>query len=173
MKKFLQFSGLISCAVALVGFVLLLACHGVVGADNPAANWYSSGAVLFGKGPAQATLIVTVSGTFEGKASGAALVSWIFSLVALLALVCGAVLTLLKAKKFAKVAGLANLCAALLLLVAGICLFFALPSFAGNNQWNNTNGWAISGGWVVASILYIIAGAIAVCPAVVDFVSKK
>ena len=30
-----------------------------------------------------------------------------------------------------------------------------------------------SGGWVVASILYIIAGAIAVCPAVVDFVSKK
>lgn len=173
MKKFLQFSGLIACAVALVGFVLLLACHGIVYSDSPATNWYSSGAVIFGKGQYQLTAFITVTGTFEGQASGAALVSWIFSLVALLALVCAAVLPLLKNKKLLKVAGLANLCAAVLLLVAGIVLFFALPSFAGPNGWNSTNGWSLSGGWIVASILYIVAGAVALCPAVIDFVSKK
>jgi len=173
MKKFLKFSGVISAALALVGFVLLIACHGVVGKDSPANNWYSAGAVLFGNGPAEVTVFWTFTGTFEGQASGAAFVSWLFSLIALVALIAGLVLPLLKVKAFTKVAGVVNLCSVLLLLTAGIVLFFAVPSFAGNNGWSSTDGWALSGGYVVAAILYLVGGAVAVCPAVVDFVSKK
>lgn len=173
MKKFLKFSGIISATIALVGFILLIACHGIVGKNDPTADWYSAGAVLFGNGPAKVTIGIAFSGTFEGKASGAALVSWIFSLVALIALVAGLVLPLLKIKKVAKVAGLVNLCAVLLLLTAGIVLFFTVPSFMGNNGYNSYDGWALSGGYVIAGILYIVSGAVAVCPAVVDFVSKK
>ena len=83
------------------------------------------------------------------------------------------VLTVEEIKKVAKVAGLVNLCAVLLLLTAGIVLFFTVPSFMGNNGYNSYEGWALSGGYVIAGILYIVSGAVAVCPAVVDFVSKK
>ena len=172
MKKFLQYSGIISAVLALVGFILLIACHGIVGVDDPAGNWYSAGAVLFGNGPAKVTAFWVFTGTFEGQPSGAALVAWIFSLVALLALICGVVLPLLKVKLSAKVAGLVNLCAVILLITAGIVLFFTVPSWMGNNGYDG-NGWGLSAGYVIAGILYIVGGAVAICPAVVDFVSKK
>ncbi len=172
MKKFLQYSGIISAVLALVGFILLIACHGIVGVDDPAGNWYSAGAVLFGNGPAKVTAFWVFTGTFEGQPSGAALVAWIFSLVALLALICGVVLPLLKVKLSAKVAGLVNLCAVILLITAGIVLFFTVPSWMGNNGYNG-NGWGLSAGYIIAGILYIVGGAVAICPAVVDFVSKR
>lgn len=172
MKKFLKFSGIIAAALALVGFILLIACHGIVGKDDPAGNWYSAGAVLFGNGPAKVTAFWVFTGTFEGQASGAALVAWIFSLVALLALIVGVLLPLLKVKVSDKVAGLVNLCAVVLMITAGILVFFTVPSWMGSNGYNS-DGWGLSAGYVIAAILYIASGAVAICPAVVDFLGKK
>lgn len=174
MKKFLQFSGLIALAVGLVGFILILSTHSVVGAEAPADNWYSGVSAIFGGGTFKATIgFITGQGTFDGHNSSSALFAWIFALVGLLGLVAGAVLPLLKVKGFDKFAGLVNLCSVLLLLTAGVLLFFTVTNFAGVNGWSNTNGWALGGGWVVGAILFLAAGAIAICPAVADFVSKK
>lgn len=178
MKKFLQFSGLIALAAGLVGFILIMSTHSVVGASAPADNWYSGVSAIFGGGTYKWTLSgwgMSISDvtTFKGSNSSSALVAWIFSLVGLLGLVAGAVLPLLKIKGFDKFAGLVNLCSVLLLLTAGVLLFFTVVNFAGVNGWNNTDGAALGGGWVVGAILFLAAGAVAICPAVADFLAKR
>ncbi|MCR4911984.1 MAG: hypothetical protein K5925_05655 [Bacilli bacterium] len=179
MKKFLQLSGLISLAAAAVAFILVLITHGVVKVGSEAGNWYGTPAVLFGNGNAHAEGSVPILGTltgyysFNGQGSSSALASWIFSLIAILGLLAGAILPFLKVKGFDKFAGLVNLCSVVLLLTAGILLFFTVTNFFNVNGSTDTDGWALGGGWVIAAILYIAAGAIAICPAVADFVSKK
>ena len=173
MKKFLQYSGIISAVLALVGFILLIACNGVVFKGYESYTYYNAGATLFGSGKFSIgdSNGVIVS-NFNGQPSGAALVAWIFSLVALLALICGVVLPLLKVKLSAKVFGIVNLCAVVLLVTAGIVVFFTVPSFKGNNGLSSED-LALGAGYVIAGILYIVGGAVAICPAVVDFISKK
>lgn len=178
MKKFLQFSGLIALAAGLVGLILIMSTHSVVGANAPADNWYSGVSAIFGGGNYKWTISgwgITVSdvAAFTGRNSSSALFAWIFALVALLGLVAGAVLPLLKVKGFDKFAGLVNLCSVLLLVTAGILLFFTVVNFAGQNGWNSTENAALGGGWVVGAILFLAAGAIAICPAVADFLGKK
>ena len=178
MKKFLQFSGLIALATGLVGLILIMFTHSIVGTSAPSANWYSGISAIFGGGQYKWTvsgfgLTVSDVAAFTGRNSSSALFAWIFALVALLGLIAGAVLPLLKVKGFDKFAGLVNLCSVLLLVTAGILLFFTVVNFAGQNGWNNTDGVALGGGWVVGAILFLVAGAIAICPAVVDFVGKR
>ena len=179
MKTFLKFAGLISLGLAVVGFILVMSTHSVVYTSSPADNWYSATSAIFGGGTAQITLsgwgITISSGVQNVDAKGAwcALLSWIFVLVGLLGLIAGVVLPLLKVKGFNRFAGLVNLCSAGLLLVGGIFLFFTVSAFGAANEWNNTNGWGLGGGWVVAAILYIAAGAVAVFPAAVGLIEKK
>ena len=177
MKTFLKFAGLISLGLAVVGFILVMSSHSVVYASSPADNWYSATSAIFGGGKAQITLsgwgVSITSGVQDVDAKGAwcGLLSWIFVLVGLLGLVAGVVLPLLKIKGFQRFAGLVNLCSAGLLLVGGIFLFFTAPAFVAANELGN--GWTLGGGWVVAAILYIAAGAVAIFPAAVDLIEKK
>ena len=179
MKKFLQFSGLIALAAGLVGLILIMFTHSVVGASAPAENWYSGVSAIFGGGNYKWTLNLGGLGSlsdvaaFTGRNSSSALFAWIFALVALLGLVAGAILPLLKVKGFDKFAGLVNLCSVLLLATAGILVFFTVVNFAGQNGWNDTEGAALGGGWVIGAILFLAAAGVAICPTVVDFLGKK
>ena len=182
MKKFLQFAGLISLVLAAVGFVLMMATHALeYSAANSLAEgsgWYAGTAVIFGKGPAEFSGSIlgfggTSSGTFEGKLAWNALLAWIFALAAMLILLLGVVLPLLKIKSLEKIAGLLNFIAVGLLVVGGIFVFFTLPAFSAANEWDNTNNWALGAGWIVAAILYIVAGVVAVLPTAAAMLEKK
>ena len=181
MKKFLQFAGIISLALAAVGFILMMATHALTyhtaGSLGEANAWYSGVAVIFGKGPASSSGSIlgfggTLNGDFEGTLSWSALLGWIFVLVSMVIVCLGIVLPLLKINALQKFAGLLNLIAVGLLVVGAIFTFIALPTFAAANNWNSTDHWALGAGWVIAGILYIIAGAIAILPMAADFMAK-
>ena len=179
MKNVLKYSGIISFVAAAVAFILLMVTRGIVDPSAPAESWFSSGAVLFGRGPARATVYILFVGNvtinnndWVGQASGAALTAWIFTLVSLLGLSFGLVLPLLKKKVSDRIAGIVNLCSVLLLITAGILVFFTVPSFCGSNGFR-TDGWSLSFGYVLSAILLIVGGAFAVLPTVMDFVGNR
>lgn len=171
MKKALQFSGLIAAVLAIVSFILLL--------TTPALNYTGAlvqgdvdGAiVLFGQ--EKSADFIIFSATSKTNPSVTALIAWILVIVAVLGLIVGFVLPMAK-KDLGKAAGMLNLCAAICLVVAGILLFFTVPTFVSANSNNgSTDGWTLLGGWVVAAILAIVAGACALAPTIANFVSKK
>ena len=183
MKKFLQFAGIISLALAAVAFILMMATHAIeYKAEGliSASAWYSGAAVIFGKGPAYSSGAISILGvsgsdnyTFEGNLAVTALLSWIFVLAAMIILLVGIVLPLLKINALQKFAGLLNLIAVCLLVLGGILMFFTLLVFSAANEWNSTDGCAIGAGWIIAAILYIVAGVVAIMPAAADFIAKK
>ena len=111
MKKALKFSGLAALVFALVAFILLMASHSVVYADNT-ANWYSGISAVFGNGTAQVDIMGwSKSGAVDAKLAWPALIGWILVLVAMIILLAGVVLPLLKIKALDKFAGVLNLVA--------------------------------------------------------------
>ena len=167
MKKFLQFSGVISALLALVAFILMLATPAIVG-STALGDWSVAGTTaIFG------SKTETIIGTAVTKPSVLALIGWILGLVGLLVVVCGFVLPLLKVKGIEKFAGLMNLCAVACLVLAGVFMFLVIPTFYGANETDIPDSAAIGAGWVIGAILYIAAGAIAIAPAAVDFFGKK
>ena len=167
MKTFLKFSGAISALLALVTFILMMATPSVVYTENVLKTIHE---------------IPGVNGIFGSADYGpawAGLLAWIFVLVSLLILVAGVVLPLLKVKGIEKIAGILNLVAVLLLVTAGIFMFCEAPAFtavAGDASfsWGGAaGGYGLGAGWVIGAILSIGAGAIALLPTIMDFVSKK
>ncbi|MBO4856878.1 MAG: hypothetical protein J5511_05905 [Bacilli bacterium] len=175
MKKFLQFSGFIALVLGLVAFILLMASHSVVYADNT-ANWYSGISAVFGGGTAQVSIAGwSNSGSVNAKLAWPALIGWILILVAMIILLAGVVLPLLKVKALEKFAGVLNLVAVAALVTAGILIFFTEPAFGAANEWSEESikAWTLGGGYIAAGILSIVGGAIAILPAAIDFVGKK
>lgn len=169
MKKFLKFSGIISALLAIVAFILILATAGIMSGSDIVAKGTS---VIFGKAESG-----SIGGFSWGKINLAwsGLLAWIFILLALLILIAGIVLPLLKVKTpVDKFAGLLNLIAVCLLVVAGIFIFITLPVFCSANGWKEVpEQWTLGAGWVIAGILAISAGVIAILPAAMDFLGKK
>ena len=175
MKKFLQFSGIIALVLGLVAFILLMASHSVVYADNT-ANWYSGISAVFGGGTAQVSIAGwSNSGSVNAKLAWPALIGWILILVAMIILLAGVVLPLLKVKALEKFAGVLNLVAVAALVTAGILVFFTEPAFGAANEWSEESikAWTLGGGYIAAAILAILGGVVAILPAAVDFVGKK
>lgn len=179
MKKLLKFAPICALLLAIVALVLVFATHGMTYETTllgqKVTAWYSGVAVLFGKGQYQAAVSGLGSGTadFDGKGAWNAMLAFIFLAIALVALLVSVLTIFVKIKALEKFGGLIALVAGGLLLVAGIFLFFTVPAFAGANEWNNSDGWALGGGWVVAAILAIVAGAVSAFPAVLALVEKK
>ncbi len=182
MKKFLKFAGLVSLCLAALAFIFMMAGHAleysVKGSLVNASGWYSGVAVIFGKGPYELSGSIagiggTGNGTFEGNPAWSALLAWIFALAAMIILLLGVILPLLKVKALEKFAGLLNLIAVGLLVVGGIFMFVTLPAFAGANEWNSQDNWGLNPLWIIAGILYIVAGAVAILPTAADFLGKK
>lgn len=170
MKKFLQFAGLISAVLAIVAFILLLAGKALVYETSSAQYFVSGTRALFG-GKEE-----TILGTAEYKPAATALIAWILVLVAIIILVAGVVLPLLKVNALEKVAGLLNLVAVCALVVGGILLFFTQPVFnAANETALGTiyDDYKLGAAYVIAAILAILGGVVAILPAAMDFIGKK
>ena len=167
MKKVLQFSGLISAVLALVAFILMLATPAIVGSTSLGDWSYAGTTVIFGK--AETVLGTTV----KTNPSALGLIAWILCLLGFLVVTCGVVLPLLKVKGVEKFAGLLNLVAVVCLVLAGIFMFFVIPTFFGANDADVPSEALIGAGWVIGAILNIVAGGFAILPAAVDFIGKK
>ena len=166
MKKFLQFSGIISAVLALAAFIFLLAGNGLVYRSGDSA-WFVPGTrAIFGGD------VKTILGTVEYKPAATALIAWILVLIAALILIVGAVLPLLKINALEKIAGLLNLIAVGSLIVAGILLFFTKGAFSSANS-NAFDDYKLTFAFVFAAILAIAGGVIAILPAAMDFIGKK
>lgn len=162
MKKYLKFSGIAAAVVALLGWVLMMACPAVLVKNGNSTTVVASG----------------VEAIFGGDSNLAptAIVAWIFVLLAFLALVAAFVLPFFKINVLDKFAGAINLGALALLFVSGILAFCTKSSFVSQN-----NGWGILGsmdpligaGWVFAGIFLIVAGALAILPAVFAFIDSN
>ena len=159
MKKFLKFAGAVAFVLALVAFILMMA--------TPAAFYQ------VGSNKLEYSGIAAIFGNDDYKLAWSALLAWIFVLVAMLILCAGVVLPLLKVKALDKFAGVLNLTAVALLVVGGIFAFITLEAFKGANNLLDPKGWQMGAGYVVAGILALVGGIVAILPAAVDFLGKK
>ena len=175
MKKFLQFAGLISAALALTAFIFMMAGNGLVYKASESTT-YTVGGIRAIFGGEEQGLLTTV----QIKPAVTALIAWILVLVALLILIAGVVLPLLKVNALEKFAGVLNLIAVGALVVAGLLLFFTKGAFnnanadvIGGNKVTYYDDYNLSFAFVMAAILNVAAGVIAVMPAVVNFLGGK
>ena len=175
MKKVLQFAWLISLALGVVAFILMMATpaiiHTLVGDTQTV---YAGTTAIFGKTTETDVIIGTLTNTT--KPSPLALIGWILILVALIIVLLGVVLPLLKVKALEKFSGILNLVACAALVVAGIFMFLVVPTFYGANgvePKDIPDGAAIGAGWVIGGIVAIVAGAFAILPAAAAFFGKK
>ena len=169
MKKFLKFSGIVAALLAVVAFILFMACPGVKSGSDVVAKGTT---LIFGKKETSTVLGVTFTG--ETKLAWSALLAWIFVLVALVILLLGVILPLLKVNALEKFAGLLNLVAVVLLVVAGVFAFLSLAVFCSANGIDSVpEKWTLGAGWVIGGILAIVAGVCAILPAAVDLLGKK
>lgn len=175
MKKVLQFAGMISLALAAVAFVLMMVTPAVVYTVSSSSTINFAGTMaIFGGKPdtAQALALLTT----EVKPAVMALLAWIFAIVAMAILLLGVLLPLLKVKALEKFSGLLNLCALVLLVLAGIFMFTVRASFytaQGFKPEDIPEKAALGAGWVIGGIIAIVAGAFAILPAAADFMGKK
>ena len=153
MKKFLELSGFCALGLALVGFILMMATPAIVTKDADA-------------------LLKGAEAIFGGKNFDPvvlALLAWIFGLVGILVLGALVVLPLLKVKALDKFAGFIALGLCALFLMVGIFMFCVRASALADSVFNV--GY-IGAGWVIGGILFILAGLVAACPAVMKILKK-
>ena len=166
MKKLLQFSGIIAAGLALAAFIFLLAGNGLVIRYNDSANFVPGTRVLFG-GEVKGLL-----GTYTYAPAATALIAWIFVLLSMLVLIALFVLPLLKVKALDKFAGLITLCAAGLLLISGILLFFTKVAYSGAND-GIFDDYHLTFAYVFAAILSILGAGFAALPTCMSLIGKK
>ena len=166
MKKYLKFAGIVSALFAIVAFILLMATTGVFYKYGSTQYNYEGTVVLFG------ATRETWLGTTHIKPAATGLIGWILIMAALIILLLGIILPLLKVKALEKFAGILNLVAVCALVVGGILLFFSKGAFCAANEWNADDAH-LGAGWIIAGILSILGGVIAILPAAVDFIGKK
>jgi hypothetical protein len=179
MKKFLQFSGLIAAVVAIVSFVLLMACSSLTFDSGIAIPNVTDGkAVLSGiEGIFGKTETSKITGTYTVyNPTVSAIIAFVLLIVAMLILIVGALLPILKVKALNKFAGLLNLIAVIALLVAGVLVFIEVPCFCAAQSTKDytmsTDGWTLNAGWIISGICAIVAGVLAIAPAFADFLAK-
>lgn len=166
MKKYLKFSGVVACLFALVAFILLMATTGVYFKYGSTQYNFAGTTVLFG------ATEKTWLGDVVTKAAWTGLVGWILIIVAMVILLLGIILPLLKVKAIEKFAGVLNLVAVFALVAGGVLLFFSKGAFCAANEWSADDAH-LGAGWIIAGILSILGGVCAIVPTAVDFVGKK
>lgn len=174
MKKVLKYAGICAFVFALVAFILMLATSALVYPIEKTDDLTVSGTLgIFGGVIASADFGVFGKAEATYDATWSAVIAFILIIVAMIILLAGFILPLLKIHALDKVAGILNLVAVVALIVAAIFIFIEVPCFAGVNLNGKTDGWTLGGGWVVAGILAIVGGVIAILPAIFNFIGKK
>lgn len=174
MKKLLKYTGICSFILALIAFILMLSTNSLEYHGEHTEAAISGILGTFGGVVASLNLgpLGTVSATYN--ATWSAVIAFILILVAMIILLAGFILPLLKIHTLDKVAGILNLVAVLALIVAGIFLFIELPCFVGAQNGNvKLDNWTLGAGWIVGGIMCLFAGVVAILPAAFDFLGKK
>lgn len=172
MKKVLRFSGLVAAILAVVSFVLLLACPSLSYSNGSLSSSVDGTTAIFGSDTSVSAGSFTL-GSVHTSLAWTALLAWIFVVVALVILLLGVILPLLKVTALDKFAGVLNLVAVILLVVAGVLTFCTKPAFFSANGVDSYDGWALGVGWIISGIVSIVAGVLAILPAVFDFIAKE
>ena len=167
MKKLLKYSGFISLVLVVVAFILMMATNAIVVSYGNTQTVTKGTTAIFGE------TVSTLLGDVKFNPSVLALLAWIFLVAGLVIVLLGIILPLLKVHALEKFAGVLNLVAVLLFVVAGVFMFIVVPTFASANSWNSTNDVYIGAGWVIGGILAIAGGVFAILPAAADFLAKK
>ena len=161
MKTFLKFTSAIAAVLALVAFILMLA--------TPAIHYEGNFGPIGFTGDTSGT--VGIFGDKNVAGTWSAIIAFIFIIVAFVALVCHAVLPLaLKKGAILNILPLCALCAAAMLIVAGIFIFIEVPCFWGA-QGSDTYG-TLGVGWVFAGILSCAAGVVGLLPVCAKLLKK-
>ena len=166
MKKHLQFAGIISLALAVIAFVLMMVTNAMTVSGLLGDYVVGGTSAIFGH---QSTGLLDP----DLKLAPLALIGWILVLVGLIVVLLGVVLPLLKINALEKFSGILDIVALVCFVLGGIFMFVVIPSFASANGWNTTDGVTIGAGWVIGGILFIVAGAFAILPAAAAFLGKK
>ena len=176
MKKALKFSGLVAALFAILSFILMMVTpaitiKGITGGVQELAGT----AAIFGKS-SDLTIgeaAYYANGDLVIPASWSAIIAWILVMVSMVILLLGVILPILKIKALDKFAGLLNLVAVCALVVAGIFMFIELGVFLALIDRSDASGYALGAGWVIAGILAILGGCVALLPAIADFMGGK
>ena len=167
MKTFLKYSGILAAVIAGVGFILMMTTPAFAYfPKNGDPEFLSSARVLFGED----TLVGHVDAVWS------AIVAWILAMVGVIALVLGVIFPLLKLEKFA---GLLNLIALCALVFGGVFIFISQPCTLTTTALGVTvvstpySSYGLNATWIIAAILYIGAGILAILPAAMDFIGGK
>ena len=173
MKKVLKYTGVISLVLSIGALILMMATSAVT---------YTGQVAGYSKTNSIPGVVGIFGGTeYEYNTPWAGLISWILLLLAIMILILGVLIPILKVKGLTKFAGVLNICAVCLLLVAGLFMFFEKSAWLAVNGdlsfsafGGLTSGtYALGVGWIIAGVVAITSGVFALLPAVADFLSKK
>lgn len=179
MKKFLQFAGIISLALAAVALVLMMVTPAAVGTTKLLGTTTTTNLnginAIFGKSSDLTAAEILWFGNKDGKIalSVTSLIGWILLVGGVIIVLLGVLLPLLKVNALQKFAGLLNLIAVVAFVLAGVFMFLVIPTIYGANGRDVESGASIGAGWVIGGIVAIAAGAVALMPACADFMGKK
>lgn len=174
MKKLLPFAGFCAAVLGIVALILVLATNSVgtsvTVAGSTSVDWLGGVKGIFGQPKTDSQV--------EIKATAGAIIAFVLLILGfVLALLASLLPMLKKAEKFAGFLGLGG---SVLLIVAGILFFCEVPMFCGA-QGVDVSGssivgsykYILGGGWIVAGILGIVGGAVALLPSLFAFLAKK
>ena len=167
MKTFLKYSGFLAAVIAVVGFILMMTTPAFAYFPKDSDPLYlTSTQALFGEDALLGHIDAVWSATL----------GWILAMVGVVALLLGVILPLLKLKKFA---GLVNLIALCALVIGGVFIFISQPCTLTSTVLGNKvvttphSSYGLNATWIIAGILYIAAGALAILPAAMDLFGGK
>ncbi|OPZ37462.1 MAG: hypothetical protein BWY98_00121 [Tenericutes bacterium ADurb.BinA155] len=160
MKKLLPFAGFCATVLGIVALILIMATKSVGYINGNISYWYSGLIGLFGGTQDNASYAGTPG----------AIIAFVLLIVGIIAACAASLLPLLK--KFVNLAGWFGLVGCACLIIAGILIFCEVPMFNGAVQ-PILEGNKLGGGWVVAGILAIVGGAVALLPSLFAFLAKK
>ena len=167
MKTFLKYSGFLAAVIAVVGFILMMATPAFAYfPQNGDPMYLTSTQALFGEDALLGHIDAVWSATL----------GWILAMVGMVALILGVILPLLKLEKFA---GLVNLVALVALVIGGVFVFISQPCSLTSSGLGATvvthpySDYGLNATWIIAAILYIAAGVLAILPAAMDLFGGK
>lgn len=162
MKKYLKYAGICALILAVIAFILVIACN-AIDMDGPG-------------GKLKGTDVIFAKGDCDGADKAlAGLFGFIFLLVAMVILAVGFILPLVGKGLDAKIAGILNIVAAVLLILGGILIICTKNSFLDANDVPSAikKYYDLTAEYAIAGILSIVAGVVALAPACADFLDKK
>ncbi len=141
MKSIVKFAGIIALCLGLLGFILLMATPSLT----------VMGMSLSG-----------IDGIFGEAAQWSGTLAWVLALLALIMLVLGCVLPMLKVTALEKFNKIFKIVAAILLVFAGIFTFCEAAVANGDSPVKVAD---LGAGWIVSGILFILGGIFSILPA--------